>query len=121
MPKILIADDDAQLRGLWAINLSARGYDVAQAVDGRECLALIESEGPDAILLDIGMPRLSGWEVLEDLRSRSRSIPVILVTALDQMEVQERARQLGTDVLYKPLGVDALLRAVERAVGNVNG
>ena len=46
---------------------------------------------------------------------------MILVTALDQMEVQERARQLGTDVLYKPLGVDALLRAVERAVGNVNG
>ena len=121
MPKILIADDDAQLRRLWAINLSARGYEVVEAADGREWIALIESEGPDVILLDVGMPRISGWEVLENLRTRSLGISVILVTALDQMEVQERARQLGTEVLYKPLGVDALLRAVERAVGNVDG
>ena len=107
------ADDDAQLRALWAINLSARGYDVVQAVDGEECLALVEREGPDVILLDIGMPRVSGWEVLEELRGRSLRVPVILVTAQDQMEVQGRARQLGTDqVLYKPLGVDTLLRAI---------
>ena len=115
MPKILIADDDAQLRALWAINLSARGYDVVQAIDGKQCLALIESEGPGIILLDIGMPRVSGWDVLEDLRSKSVGTPVILITALDQMEVQGRARRLGTaQVLYKPLGVDTLLRAVEK-------
>ena len=67
---MLIADDHPEIRRLWAANLSARNYGVVEAGDGVECLSMIEEETPDVILLDLGMPIMSGWEVLENLREK---------------------------------------------------
>lgn len=65
MLKILIAEDHEELRNLWAINLSVRNFEVIEAADGQECLMLIQREHPDVVLLDLSMPVLSGWAVLE--------------------------------------------------------
>ena len=120
MPKVLIADDNPQVRRSWSINLSARGYDVVEASDGLECLSLIEEESPDVILLDLNMPLLSGWDVLDTLKAGGVVVttgPVIVVSGLAGAEIESRARQLGAvGVLFKPFGVDQLLVAVEQAV-----
>ena len=121
MPTVLIADDDAAFRTLWAINLAARGYGVMEAADGRACLRLVHEEKPDLILLDLSMPVLSGWEVLESLKRSSGATlpPVIVVTGLSDGDIEARARGLGAAlVLFKPLGVDELLHAVDVALGH---
>ena len=119
MAKVLIADDDPEIRKLWAVNLLARGYQVIEAGDGWECLTMIQEERPDVILLDLGMPVLSGWAVLEALnvkRSIARA-PVIVLTGWADDEVHDTVRQMGAvDTLIKPFGVDALLLAIEDAL-----
>ena len=119
MHKVLIADDHHEIRRLWAINLSVRGYQVVEAADGQECLTMIEEEKPDLILLDLAMPVLSGWAVLEALEHKSpnKRTPVILVTGWTDDEIQDGARKLGViGTLTKPFGVDELLINVERAL-----
>ena len=122
MPKVLVADDHKEIRRLWAINLSARDYEVIEAADGQECLRMIEEGMPDVILLDLAMPVLSGWAVLEALNENSAAprTPVVIVTGWVDDEIQDRARQLGAaHILIKPFGVDQLLRAVELALREV--
>jgi len=119
MAKVLIADDHTEIRRLWAVNLEARHYVVVEASDGYECLRLIEEEDPDVILLDLGMPVLSGWAVLGALRDKSvqTSAPVIVVTGWTDEDVQEKARDLGAAAaLIKPFGVGQLLDAIEVAL-----
>ena len=120
---MLIADDHSEVRRLWALNLSARGYEVVEATDGKECLTLILQEQPDVILLDLSMPVLSGWEVLRALKERSvaSSAPVIVVTGWADGEVQDRARRLGAScALIKLFGVELLLLKVQQAVSGVS-
>ena len=122
MPKVLIVDDQAEIRKLWAVNLSARCYDVAEAADGWECLNMIENERPDVILLDLGMPVLSGWAVLEALKEKLllTQVPVIIVTGWADEGIGDRARQLGAvGALIKPFGVDELLLTIEMALREV--
>ena len=116
---MLIADDHSEIRRLWALNLSARGYEVVEATDGRECLTLILLEQPDVILLDLSMPVLSGWAVLRALQERSvvTLAPVIVLTGWADGEVQDRARRLcASCALIKPFGVELLLLKVQQAV-----
>ena len=119
MAKVLIAEDLAEIRRLWAVNPSARSYQVVEAADGRECLRMIEEENPDIILLDLGMPVLSGWAVLEALREESPRVhpPVIVLTGWADEAAQRRARRLGAvGTLVKPFGVEDLLLAIEVAL-----
>ena len=122
MPKVLIADDQPEIRRLWAINLSARNYEVSEAADGRECLRMIVETEPDVILLDLSMPVLSGWDVLEALKDRSvvTQAPVIVVTGWPDKNIEALATQLGAvGTLIKPFGVDELLRSIEKALEGV--
>ena len=104
--KVLIADDHQQNCELLEAYLAAEGYDIAMAYDGRETLDKVAEWHPDIILLDIMMPRLSGYEVCAELRSRdeSKHIPILMVTALDEQGDIEKAVAAGCDdFLSKPV------------------
>ena len=104
--KILIADDNLQNCELLDAYLADEDYEIAMAHDGRETLKKVLEFQPDLILLDIMMPKLSGYEVCKQLRAEAstRDIPVLMVTALAEMGDIERAVQAGADdFLTKPV------------------
>ena len=77
MPKVLVIDDEQSVRRLARAGLTARGYEVIEAASGQEGLLLIEEQRPELILLDLGLPLMSGWAVLEAIQRRpdSKSLP----------------------------------------------
>ncbi len=104
--KILIADDNLQNCELLDAYLADEDYEIAMAHDGRDTLNKVAEFQPDLILLDIMMPKLSGYEVCKQLRAdeKTRNIPVLMVTALAEMGDIERAVQAGADdFLTKPV------------------
>jgi two-component system alkaline phosphatase synthesis response regulator PhoP len=104
--KILIADDNLQNCELLDAYLAEESYEIAMAHDGRETLKKVAEFRPDLILLDIMMPKLSGYEVCKQLRADNsmRDIPILMVTALAEMGDIERAVQAGADdFLTKPV------------------
>ncbi len=113
--RVLIADDNPQILELLEAYLEPLATQVETAADGRETLAAIERRPPDLILLDIMMPRMSGFEVCRTLKDdkRWRDIPVIMVTALHEEGDMERARECGADdFLSKPVSKIELLSRV---------
>ncbi len=112
--KILIADDNPQGVELLEAYLSELDSEIRTAYDGEETLQIIADWRPDLVLLDIMMPRISGFEVCKRLRAspESRDIAVLMVTALDQPSDIERAVEVGTnDFLTKPINkLELLLR-----------
>ncbi len=112
---ILTADDDPQLLRLMTRTLQLEGYEVVAASDGQEALSLIESKTPDAVLLDVMMPKMDGFTVCQRVREFSL-VPIIIVTARGQDQDKIRGLDLGADdYLTKPFSVDELLARV-RAV-----
>lgn len=97
MPKILLVEDDINLRDIYSARLAAEKYDVVVASDGEEALAVAVKEKPDLILLDIMMPKISGFDVLDILRStpETKSSRVIIMTALSQDTDRARGEALG--------------------------
>ena len=104
--RLLIADDNQQNRELLEAYLGDDGYEIAMACDGQETLDMVQSFGPDLVLLDIMMPRLSGYEVCQQLKGAdaTQDIPILMVTALNEMGDIERAVEAGCDdFLTKPV------------------
>lgn len=99
MTKILLVEDDINLREIYAARLMADNYQVAAASDGEEALAKAVREKPDLILLDIMMPKISGFDVLDILRStpETKDTKVVMLTALSQKADRARGEQLGVD------------------------
>ncbi len=100
MKKILIAEDDFFIRDIYSKVFSLSGYEVAVAVDGVEALDKIKAEDYDMILLDIMMPRMTGIDVLKNVRSLEepkKSVPIFIITNLGQQNVIEEAFKLGMD------------------------
>ena len=122
-PVVLVADDDPAMRALFATILKPQGFEVAEAADGLEALDQAQRLSPAILLLDMDMPRLDGFGVLEALRRRlaGRSVPVIVVTAHDDPASEARCIELGAeDYLTKPIQPSSLvvrMRAVLRRVG----
>jgi DNA-binding response OmpR family regulator len=118
--KVLVADDDAELRELIAFTLSQAGYLVIKASDGSAAVRLFAAEAPDLVVLDINMPALSGFQVCEAIRARSR-VPVMMLTVRGEEEDLVRALGLGADdYLTKPFSPRTLLariRALLRRAG----
>ena len=113
---ILIADDNPQILELLEAYLQPLDVTIATAADGHEVLAAIDEDVPDLILLDIMMPRISGFEVCRTLKDdpRYRDIQIIMVTALNETADMERARECGTDdFLSKPVNKIELLNRVQ--------
>jgi CheY-like chemotaxis protein len=99
MTKILLVEDDDNLRGIYGDRLMAEGYEIASARDGEEALAMAVSEKPDLIISDVMMPKISGFDMLDILRStkETKDTKVIMMTALSQKEDQERGEALGAN------------------------
>ena len=113
---ILVVDDDVEIGQSVRFALEGKGYKVLNATDGNQGLALAETEDPDLIILDMMMPKRSGFLVLEKLR-RSRPVPtrIIMITANEGNRHKEYAELLGVDdYIRKPFQMDRLLESVER-------
>ena len=115
--RILVAEDDADLRGVLTTSMVRNGHHVIAARDGAEALALLEREPVDLIVLDLVMPNIDGFEVLARLKEAGKdgSIPVIVVTGTDRAASELRALRLGANVyLTKPIEAMALTEEVTR-------
>ena len=99
MAKVLLVEDDNNLREIYEARLQAEGYDIASARDGEEALVVAKQEQPDLIISDVMMPKISGFEMLDILRNTEglQAVKVIMLTALGQSEDQSRADSLGAD------------------------
>jgi len=119
--RILVAEDEVALRDFVSRNLHIRGFEVLEASNGLEAMALWEREDPQLLILDIMMPRMDGLEVCRRVREHS-SVPIIVLTALDEEKDKVAALDQGADdYLTKPFGVEELmarLRAVLRRTQN---
>ncbi len=112
--KILIVDDDVEIIETVSYALENAGYAVVVARDGNQGLALAERENPDLMILDMMMPKRSGFLVLEKLRRvRENLLPVIMITGNEGSRHQAYAELLGVcDYIHKPFPMDRLLTAV---------
>jgi two-component system KDP operon response regulator KdpE len=119
--RILLVDDDATLRQTLSIGLRAEGHEVLLAADGRTALQAAREDQPDLMVLDLGLPDLSGVEVLRELRTWSR-LPVVVLSARDGSQDKVEALDLGADdYVTKPFGSEELLariRATARRSGS---
>src|SRR5438270_5855147 len=112
---VLVVDDDVQLLKIVTHNLEAEGYQVLVVRDGVQALQAIEREAPDLVLLDIMLPRMDGFQVLQRVRQFS-AVPIIMITARGRGQDKVKGLDLGADdYLSKPFRVDELLARV-RAV-----
>ncbi|MEM1226369.1 MAG: response regulator transcription factor [Planctomycetota bacterium] len=114
--KILVVDDDAEIIESVRYALEASDYEVVIARDGNQALALAEQEQPALMILDMMMPKRSGFLVLEQLRRQADlPIPVIMITGNEGNRHQAYAELLGvSEYLHKPFAMDSLLAAVQR-------
>ena len=114
--RILVVDDDPAILRTLAIGLRAHGYEPLTAADGRSAVALGRTDPPDLVILDLGLPDISGVEVLRQLRTWSQ-VPVIVLSARDGSEDKVEALDVGADdYVTKPFGMDELLARLRAAV-----
>jgi len=114
--RVLVVDDEPQIRRALSINLRARGYSVDLAASGEEALSLAASNHPDVVLLDLGLPGLDGIDVVRGLRGWS-TIPVIVLSVRDAEADKVAALDAGADdYVTKPFGMDELLARLRAAV-----
>lgn len=114
MAKILIADDDAHIRELIRLFLKNEGFEILEARDGAEALAIVENAQIDMVILDIMMPQLDGWELCREIRRIDSNIPLLMVTAKAESAQKVRGFQLGTDdYLTKPFDPMELVMRVK--------
>lgn len=110
--KILIADDDPQILRALKVTLGARGYEIVTAGDGREALDLAATQHPDLVMLDLGMPRLDGVEVIAGLRGWS-TVPILVVSGRTDAADKVEALDAGADdYVTKPFAIEELLARI---------
>ncbi len=117
MTRILIAEDERDIRELISFTLEFEGYDVIMAPNGEDALELVFKERPDLVLLDVRMPRLDGYEVCRSIKHdvTIEHIPVAFISAKGQQsEIDEGIRAGAVDYLIKPFSRDQLLTMVAR-------
>ncbi|OPH56410.1 DNA-binding response regulator [Paenibacillus ferrarius] len=112
MTKILIVDDDAHIRELMSFFLQNEGFDIIEAVNGEEALALLADKLVELVILDIMMPLMDGWDLCKEIRKRDPHILLLMVTAKGESGHKVKGFQLGTDdYLAKPFDpVELVLR-----------
>lgn len=122
--KILACDDEKHIVRLVQVNLERAGYQVVTANDGKEALQKVAEENPDLVVLDVMMPYMDGFEVLQNLRRNpsTRDIPVIMLTAKAQDADVFKGWQSGVDCyLTKPFNPMELLSFVKRIFDSMDG
>jgi DNA-binding response OmpR family regulator len=127
LTRVLVIDDEAPIRLLCRVNLEAAKMEVLEAENGPAGLEAARRERPDVILLDVMMPGMDGWQVLEELLAdeRTQEVPIVFLTARAELRDQARGLELGgVDYITKPFNpvelaplVEELLERVERGEG----
>jgi CheY-like chemotaxis protein len=112
--RVLVVDDEADIRATVSAMLEIEGYDVDEAANGADALHAIETRPPDLILLDMRMPVLDGWAFASELRRRGHRTPIVVMTAARDA-ARWAADIAATAFVAKPFGLDDLITAVERA------
>src|SRR6266545_226167 len=116
MSRVLVVDDEPQILRAMAINLRARGYDVDLAPDGEHALELAAHNHPDVVVLDLGLPRMDGVEVIRGLRGWS-TVPIVVLSVRDAEPDKVAALDAGADdYVTKPFGMDELLARLRAAL-----
>lgn len=122
MSKIMLVEDDNSLREIYSIRLTAEGYTIVSAGDGEEALAVAVRERPDLIISDVMMPKISGFDMLDILRStpETKDIKVIMMTALSSEDQRVRGESLGADryLVKSQVGIEDVVNAVHDVLGD---
>ncbi len=122
MTKILLVEDDKSLREIYGVRLLAEGYDIVSAGDGEEALAMAIKDRPGLIVSDVMMPKISGFDMLDILRSttETKDIKVIMMTALSSEEQRQRGVALGADryLVKSQVGIEDVVRTVHEVLGD---
>jgi len=122
--KILLVEDDKSLREIYSVRLLAEGYTLISSGDGEEALAVAIGEKPDLIVSDVMMPKISGFEMLDLLRSNdsTKDIPIIMLTALSSEKQRERGNRLGADryLIKSQVGIEDIVRTVHEVLNDGN-
>lgn len=122
MTKILLVEDDKSLREIYGVRLLAEGYDIVSAGDGEEALAMAIKDRPNLIISDVMMPKISGFDMLDILRSttETKDIRVIMMTALSSEDQRARGESLGADryLVKSQVGIEDVVRTVHDVLGD---
>jgi two-component system response regulator (stage 0 sporulation protein F) len=117
MRKLLIVDDEHDIRNFVKNFFQERGFEVFTAVNGEEAISVVKKESPSVVLLDIRMKGMDGIATLKHLKEMDRTIKIIMVTALEDQDKIDEAYRLGAcDYITKPLELDHLEEAVEKVL-----
>jgi DNA-binding response OmpR family regulator len=120
MRRVLVIDDEADVRLLYRVNLRHAGFEVLEADDGERGIEAAFEHLPDAVVLDLMMPQTDGFEVLRALRSHpdAAEVPVLVLTADARSDDHRRCFELGADdVLTKPFAPEALTEGISKVLG----
>ena len=122
--KVMLVEDDNNLRAIYGDRLLAEGYEIVSARDGEEALAMAVKERPDLIISDVMMPKISGFDMLDILRTtpETKDVKVIMMTALSQAEDKARADKLGADkyLVKSQVTLEDVARVVHEVLGDQN-
>lgn len=122
MTKILLVEDDKSLREIYGVRLQAEGYEIVSAGDGEEALAMAIKERPVLIVSDVMMPKISGFDMLDILRSttETKDVKVIMMTALSSDDQRARGEALGADryLVKSQVGIEDVVRTVHDVLGD---
>lgn len=122
MTKIMLVEDDKSLREIYGVRLLAEGYDIVSAGDGEEALAVAIKERPQLVISDVMMPKISGFDMLDILRSttETKNTKVIMMTALSSEEQRQRGESLGADryLVKSQVGIEDVVRTVHEVLGD---
>ena len=122
MTKVMLVEDDASLREIYSIRLAAEGYEIISAGDGEEALAIAVKEKPDLILSDVMMPKISGFDMLDILRStpETKDIKVVMMTALSSEDQRKRGESLGADryLVKSQVGIEDVVNVIHEVLGD---
>jgi two-component system KDP operon response regulator KdpE len=115
--RVLVIDDEPAIRRFLRTTLTAQGYKVDEAEDGKTALEMLKGEKPSVIVLDLGLPNIDGFEVLKQLRASGLEIPVIVLSSRADEAGKVKALDMGADdYVTKPFGVDELLARLRTAL-----
>lgn len=122
MTKIMLVEDDNNLREIYEARLAAEGFDIVSAQDGEAALAIASKEKPDIIISDVMMPKISGFEMLDILRNTDslKNTKIIMLTALSQAEDSQRASTLGADryLVKSQVTLEDIVKAAHELIGD---
>ncbi len=122
MSKLMIVEDDIALREIYSIRLAAEGYEIVVAGDGEEALAVAIREKPTLILSDVMMPKISGFDMLDIIRSTPelKEVHVIMMTALSSEEQRARGESLGADryLVKSQVGIEDVVNIIHDVLGD---